>query len=67
MRPYLDAKMGELTSAHAGARDWRTVVLTGSSSFAVSFAIFHYVLPIGAWFASAPEPVVSFFFAALAA
>ena len=67
MRPYLGAKMGELTSAHAAARDWRTVVLTGSASFAVSFAFFHFVLPIGAWVASAPESVVSFFFAALVA
>ena len=67
MRTYLDAKMGESASAHATARDWRMVVLTGSASFAVSFALFHYVLPIGAWVASAPEPVVSWFFAAVVA
>jgi methyl-accepting chemotaxis protein len=64
---YLDAKMGELTSAHAAARDWRTVVLTGSTSFAVSFAVLHFLFPVGAWVGSAPEPVVSFFFAALVA
>ena len=67
MRPYLDAKMGELTSAHSAARDWRMVVLTGSASFVVSFAILHYVLPIGGWIASTPESVVSFFFATLIA
>jgi len=67
VRPYLDAKMGELTSAHAATRDWRTVALTGSTGFAVSFAILHFVLPMGAWVASAPESVVSLFFAALVA
>jgi len=67
VRPYLDAKMVEATSAHAAARDWRMVVLTGSASFAVSFAILHYALPIGTWTASAPEPVISFFLAALIA
>ena len=65
MRPYLDARMGEQTSASAAARDWRTVVLTGCASFAVTYALLHFVLPVDAWIASAPEPVVSMFLAAV--
>jgi methyl-accepting chemotaxis protein len=43
------------------------VVLTGCFSFAGSFLLFHFVLPAGAWAASAPEPLVSSFFAAIVA
>ena len=67
MPPTLDAKMGEFTSAYAATRDWRTVVLAGGTSFVTSFILLHYVLPTRAWVTSAPEPVVSFFLATLAA
>jgi methyl-accepting chemotaxis protein len=59
--------MGEAISVHAAARNWRMVALTGSASFAVSFAILHYVLPIGTWGALAPESAISFFLAGLIA
>ncbi len=67
MPAYPDAKMGEHTSAHADARDWRMVVLTGCASFAISFAVFHFVLPIGVWVASEAEAIVSFFLASVIA
>ncbi len=67
MRTYLDASMVELTSTHAAAREWRMVVLTGCLSFAGSFLLFHFALPAGGWAASAPEPLVSSFFAAIVA
>ena len=67
MRTYLDASMVEPTSTHVAAREWRTVVLTGCLSFAGSFLLFHFALPAGAWAASAPEPLVSSFFAAIVA
>ena len=59
--------MVETTSAHATARDWRMVMLTGFVSFAVSFALLHFVLPASAWVASGPDLMVSLFFAALVA
>ncbi|MGA9193481.1 MAG: PAS-domain containing protein, partial [Pseudolabrys sp.] len=59
--------MAETTSAHGSARDWRMVMLTGVDSFAVSFALLHFVLPVSVWVASAPELMVSLFFAALIA
>ncbi len=67
MRAYLDASMVELTSTHEAAREWRMVVLAGCLSFAGSFLLFHFALPAGAWAASAPEPLVSSFFAAIVA
>ncbi len=57
--------MVETTSAHATARDWRMAILIGGVSFAVSYALFHFILPVGAWVSAAPEPVVSFFLAAI--
>ena len=63
MRPYLDANMAEHTSAHASARDWRMVALAGFASFAVSFALLHFVLPVPV--TSISEPVASLFFAAV--
>ena len=57
--------MADATSAHASAHDRRLVVLSGGLCFAVSFALFHYVLPVAAWVASAPEPLASAFFAAV--
>ena len=44
--------MVEHTSANAPARDWRLVMLAGGASFAVSYALFHYVFPVGRWVAS---------------
>jgi methyl-accepting chemotaxis protein len=67
VRTYLDANMVENTSEHAAARDWRMVMLTGVISFAVSFALFHFVLPVDAWVGSAPKLIVSLFFSALVA
>ncbi len=67
MRAYLDANMAEQTSAHATARDWRRVILIGGISFAVSYPLFHFVLPVGAWVSAAPESIVSLFFAAIIA
>jgi len=59
--------MVEQTSAHATARDWRRVILIGGISFAVSYPLLHFVLPVGAWVSAAPEPIVSFFLAAIIA
>jgi methyl-accepting chemotaxis protein len=59
--------MVEHTSAQAIARDWRIVLLTGGISFAVSYALFHFVLPVGSWVSSSPESIVSLFSAALIA
>ncbi|MFY9598949.1 MAG: hypothetical protein WAR02_01805, partial [Pseudolabrys sp.] len=42
-------------------------MLTGIVSFAVSFALLHLVLPVSVGMASAPELLVSLFFAALIA
>jgi len=67
VRTYLDANMVEQTSAHATARDWRRVILIGGISFAVSYPLLHFVLPVGAWVSAAPEPIVSFFLAAIIA
>jgi len=67
VRPYLGANMVENTSVHATARDWRMVVLTGVISFALGFAVLHFVLPVSGWIASAPELAVSLLFAALIA
>ena len=46
--------------------DRRLVAPIGLAVFAASFALFHYVVPVSAWVASAPAPAVSVFFAALA-
>ena len=59
--------MVEHTSAQAAARGWRMIILTGSIAFAVSYSLFHFVLPVGTWVSIAPEPTVSFSFAALVA
>jgi len=57
--------MAEHTSAHASARDWRMVALAGFASFAVSFALFHFVLPVENWVTSASEPMASLLLAAV--
>ena len=59
--------MVEQTSAHATARDWRRVILIGGISFAVSYPLLHFVLPVGAWVSAAPESIVSLFLAAFIA
>ncbi len=40
-------------------RDWRLVALIGCVCFPASFALFHFVVPLGAWVAAAPELLVS--------
>src|SRR5262249_41795391 len=57
--------MVETTSAHATARDWRMAISIGGVSFAVSYALLHFVLPVHAWVSMVPEPVASFFIAAI--
>src|ERR1039458_9010676 len=47
------------------SRDWRLVALIGCVCFPASFALFHYVVPLGAWVAAAPELLVSAFCAGL--
>jgi len=46
-------------SAPEISRDWRLVALIGCVCFPASFALFHYVVPLGAWVAAAPELLVS--------
>jgi hypothetical protein len=59
--------MVEHTSANAPARDWRLVVLAGGASFAASYALFHYVFPVGRWVAAASAPVASLFLSVIVA
>ena len=60
--------MADSSSAQLPAREWRMVALTGLVSFAVSFAAFHFVLPVHVWGASAAsEPSVSLFLSAVVA
>ncbi|MGB8428295.1 MAG: PAS-domain containing protein [Pseudolabrys sp.] len=59
--------MVENTSAQTAARGWRMIMLTGSIAFAVSYSLFHFVLPVGTWVSVAPESTVSFSLAALVA
>ena len=47
------------SSAAIFSRDWRFVALIGCVCFPASFALYHYVVPLGAWVAAAPEPLVS--------
>jgi hypothetical protein len=47
--------MVEHTSAQTAARGWRMIMLTGSIAFAVSYSLFHFVLPVGTWVSVAPE------------
>ena len=46
-------------SAPEISRDWRLVALIGCVCFPASFALFHFVVPLGAWVAAAPELLVS--------
>jgi len=52
-------------SASEIPRDWRLVALIGCVCFPASFALFHYVVPLGARVAAAPELLVSAFCAGL--
>jgi len=48
-----------IASASGISRDWRLVSLIGCACFPVSFALFHYAVPLGAWVTVAPELLVS--------
>jgi PAS domain-containing protein len=52
-------------AAPESSRDWRFVALVACACFPVSFALFHYAVPLGAWAAASPEAVVSAFAAGL--
>jgi PAS domain-containing protein len=43
------------------------VMVAGTTSFAVGYILLHFVLPVGAWVTSVPEPMVSAFAAGLVA
>ena len=47
------------TSTSEISRDWRLVALTGCVCFPASYALSHFGVPLGAWAAAAPEPLVS--------
>ena len=67
VRAYLGANMAENTPAHATARDWRMVMLAGATTFVAGYALFHFVLPVGARVRLLPEPMDSVFAAGLVA
>ena len=52
-------------SAAKFSHDWRSVALIGCVCFPASLALYHYVVPLGAWVAAAPELPVSAFGAGL--
>jgi methyl-accepting chemotaxis protein len=58
--------MVEHTSAHASARDWRLVMLAGGASFAVSYALLHYVFPVSNW-VTTPAALTSLVLSAIVA
>ena len=57
--------MAEASPAAEISRDLRFVALTGAVCFPASFLLFHYAVPLGAWVAAAPEPLVAAFGAGL--
>ena len=59
--------MVEHTSAHASARDWRLVMLAGGASFAVSYALLHYVFPVSNWAVTTPAALTSLVLSAIIA
>ena len=59
--------MAKAKPALATWHDRQLVALIGFAVFAASFALFYYVVPMGAWVAAAPALVVAGFFAAIAA
>ena len=52
-------------SAAKFSHDWRSVALIGCVCFPASLALYHYVVPLSAWVAAAPELPVSAFGAGL--
>ncbi len=65
MVEYPDANMAEPSTAGTYTHGWRLPALVGLGCYPASFALFHYVLPVGGWVAAAPEPMVSAFLAGL--
>src|SRR5690349_623695 len=59
--------MADDTSAQAPARGWRLVVLSGFVGFTLTFAVFHFILPVRLWESSASESSVSLFLCAVVA
>jgi methyl-accepting chemotaxis protein len=58
--------MAEPSAAPAIPRDWRLPLLIGAVGFPASFALFNYVVPVAAFYPSAPALAVSFSCALLA-
>ncbi len=54
------------SSQSARPREWRLLAI-GGACFAASWPVFHYLVPLGGWIGSAPEPALSAFGAALLA
>ena len=54
------------SSQSARPREWR-LLATGGACFAASWPVFHYLVPLGGWIGSAPEPALSAFGAVLVA
>ena len=48
------------SSRPAIPRDWRLVAAIGCAGFAVSFALFHYVVPVGGWIGGARASASAF-------
>ncbi|HTM75983.1 MAG TPA: PAS-domain containing protein [Pseudolabrys sp.] len=59
--------MVEHTSAHASARDWRLVMLAGGASFAVSYALLHYVFSVSNWAVTTPAALTPLVLSAIIA
>ncbi|HEY1310347.1 MAG TPA: PAS-domain containing protein, partial [Pseudolabrys sp.] len=57
--------MADDSFAAENSHDWRVVALVGGVCFPASFLLFQFAVPAGAWTTSAPEYMVSAFFAAL--
>src|SRR4029078_10066816 len=59
--------MVEHTSAHASARDWRLFMLAGGASFAVGYALLHYVFPVSNWAVTTPAALTPLVLSAIIA
>jgi methyl-accepting chemotaxis protein len=57
--------MADDSFAAENSRDWRLIALIGGVGFPLSFLLFYFVVPVGAWAATAPTVMVSAFCAAL--
>jgi len=51
--------MADHFAASEISRDRRLVAMVGCTAFATSYIVFHFMLPVHAWAAALPEPVVS--------